>query len=169
MRAKGRRGKGASREKGHKPATKKAPPPRPYEFLDHPADVGMEVRGRTLAELFGNAAEAMCDYGWELERVRPRQTIRIRARATKLEDLLYSWLSEILFLTDAERWVFKTFQVERVAQTPPALWEVVGAGRGERFAKSRHRSRTYIKAVTYHQLEVKQTPDGWQATVYLDV
>ncbi|MGH8459275.1 MAG: archease [Nevskiales bacterium] len=46
---------------------------------------------------------------------------------------------------------------------------MVGEARGEKFSKKRHRSRTYIKAVTYHQLSVKQSPAGWRATVFLDV
>ena len=49
------------------------------------------------------------------------------------------------------------------------LWEIRGVARGEKFTKRRHRARTYIKAVTYHQLAVRQTSAGWSATVYLDV
>jgi SHS2 domain-containing protein len=138
------------------------------------------ARGRTLAELFANAARAMCDYGGETARVRPRETIRMHARAATLEDLLFSWLSEILFLTDAERWVFGVFEVSSIEQPfdyaqgkqpsgEAKLWEIEAFGRGERFDKARHRARTYIKAVTYHQLAVRETRDGWQATVYLDV
>lgn len=178
--AKGRRGKGSSREqrkasKARQPAREAS---RPYRYLDHPADVGFEVRAKTLPEIFAGAALALCDYGWDLATVRPRQSISLRARAATLEDLLFSWLAEILFLTDAEGWVFREFHVERVAQSPsPArgsaavqeLWEVVGEAHGEKFQKKRHRSRTYIKAVTYHQLAVTQTRAGWRATVFLDV
>jgi SHS2 domain-containing protein len=28
---------------------------------------------------------------------------------------------------------------------------------------------TQVKAITYHRLAVEQTPDGWSATVYVDV
>ncbi|MFQ5723279.1 MAG: archease [Terriglobia bacterium] len=173
MKAKGRRGKGTSRQPKTKPTPGKvARPSRPFEFLDHPADVGFRARGQTLAELFAAAALALCDYGWDLETVRARQTIELRVRAASLEDLLYSWLSEVLFLTDAEGWVFKRFAVSRVAKSGSGqreLWEVQGVGRGERFDTKRHRARTYIKAVTYHQLAVEQKRGGWQATVYLDV
>lgn len=179
---KGRRGKGPSREVGKRPAPRKPPKPAPksYEFLDHPADVGFLARGRTLAELFAAAAQAMCDFGWELDRVEPQETVEIRARAGTVEDLLYSWLSEVLFLSDAEGWVFKRFAVAQVSppaaaapgrprQQPPQLWEVRGQGQGERFRRGHHKARTYVKAVTYHQLSVQQRPEGWQATAYLDV
>lgn len=173
MKAKGRRGKGASREARRKPAPRKVErASQPFEFLEHPADVGFLARGKTVEELFAAAALAMCDYGWELDRVRPREKIEIRARAATLEDLIYSWLAELLFLSDAERWVFKKFVVSSIEQRASGdakLWEIEGTAHGERFEKKRHRPRTYIKAVTYHQLTVKQAPAGWSATVYLDV
>lgn len=198
MRAKGRRGKGPSRARAKRKRTTRSTKPawpergrraarsaKPYSFLDHPADVGFEVRAKTLPEIFAGAALALCDYGWDLATIRPRRSLTLRARAATLEDLLFSWLAEILFLTDAESWLFREFRVERVAQSPaPApsrsletrgaaaaqqLWEIVGEARGEKFSKKRHRSRTYIKAVTYHQLAVQQSAGGWRATVYLDV
>jgi len=182
MRAKGRRGKGPSRELTKRKSEARsrlrvARGSKPFRFLAHPADVGFEVRAKTLPELFAGAALALCDYGWDLAAVRPRRAITLRVRAASLEDLLFSWLAEILFLTDAEGWVFKKFLVERVEQISagrsPApqqpLWEVVAQARGEKFSKRRHRSRTYIKAVTYHQLAVEQKRGGWRATVYLDV
>lgn len=170
---KGRRGKGRSRAARAKPTTRAAPArpsvAKPYEFLEHMADVGFLARGKTLEALFASAALAMCDYGWDLDTVKAREAVEIRARAATLEDLLYSWLSEVLFLADAERWVFKKFSVEAVTQPGSELWEVRATARGEHFSKRRHRARTYIKAVTYHQLAVQQTPQGWQATAYLDV
>jgi len=181
MKSKGRRGKGSSREAKKKPAAAK---PRgagkPYTFLEHPADVGFLARGHTLTELFESAAAAVLDYGWELDTVRERDQVNLLARAATLEDLLFSWLAELVYLADAEHWVFKRVHVRQLEPphaspsegAPPAhkpAWEVRGAAFGERFDKARHRARTYIKAVTYHQLAVEESPDGWQATVFLDV
>lgn len=179
---KGRRGKGASREARKKTGAKPAKPRgagKPYTFLDHPADVGFVARGHTLTELFESAAAAVLDYGWELDTVRERDQVNLRARAATLEDLLFSWLAELVYLADAEHWVFKRVHVRQLEPphaSPPEgapaqkpAWEVRGAAFGERFEKARHRARTYIKAVTYHQLAVEESPTGWQATVFLDV
>ncbi len=225
-RQKSRHSEGSSRKKkrvppyGDKPRTSSkltGSAKKPFKFLDHPADVGFVAHGKTLPETFAAAAQALCDFGWELKNVQPRRQVEIRARAATLEDLLYSWLSEILFLTDAEQWVFHRFQVHEVreqsekekggterltaeaqsarrksgdksaavdssplpnsASSPVAhatgegltAWEIRATAQGEKFVPARHRSRTYIKAVTYHQLSIKKTPRGWQATVFLDV
>ena len=174
---KGRRGKGPSRARSKRRSpTPDAQRSKPYEYLPHPADVGFLARGKTLEKVFEAAALALCDCGWELARVRARKKLDITAHAATLEDLMFIWLSEILYETDAAHWVFKNFRVTSVAQSgagngaqPGLLWEIRGVARGEKFTKKRHRARTYIKAVTYHQLAVKQTADAWQATVYLDV
>jgi SHS2 domain-containing protein len=139
--------------------------------------VGFLARGKNLQELFAAAASALCEYGWQVNTVTPSETVRLRVRAATMEDLLFTWLSEVLFLADAEQWIFKNFKVSAVEQTMPSrdtqkgppLWQIDGQAQGERFADKRHRARTYIKAVTYHQLSVKETKAGWQATVYLDV
>jgi SHS2 domain-containing protein len=178
MKAKGRRGKGSSREAKKKATAKPAKPrgaKRPFEFLDHPADVGFIAHGHNLSELFESAAAAVLEYGWELDTVRERERVDIRARAATLEDLLFSWLAELVYLADTEHWVFKRVSVTHIepphvsAPEGKALWEIRGSGHGERFDKARHHARTYIKAVTYHQLEINESPDGWQATVFLDV
>jgi SHS2 domain-containing protein len=175
---KGHRGKGPSRAKRKRPGAKKKTRQRrrskPYTILAHPADVGFVVRGKDLPELFANAALALCDYGWELGCVKPVESIQLRVRAATLEDLVFSWLSEVLFLSDAEGWVFKQVGAEQVRQASSGkhgelLWEVTGTARGEKFHEDRHQARTYIKAVTYHQLAVKKTRSGWQAQVFLDV
>lgn len=152
--------------------TKAARAPRrrrpPYVFLDHPADVGFAARGRSLKELFAHAARAMLDYGWDLSAARAREKIVLAASGHDLESLLYNWLAEILSRADAEGRIFKTVSVGRL-RAQGTKYKVQGTATGERFERRRHRGRTYIKAVTYHQLGVKRTRGGWEATVYLDV
>lgn len=145
--------------------------------------MGFVARGRTLAELFANAARAMLDYGWELSSIRARKRVQVGATGHDRESLLYNWLAEILSRADAEGWAFKNVTVNRVTaqgtrhKVQGTEYQVQGTAAGERFLRGRHRPRTYIKAVTYHQLAVQKTRAGWprpygrgwQATVYLDV
>ena len=150
---------------------------RGYEYLDHPADVGFTARGATLEECFAAAAEAFNEFGWESGRAEPREALDVRARAASLEDLMFSWLSELLYLNDGEQWVFRRFEVASVVQNAAQgpgqekddRWEIQAVAHGEKFDETRHRARTYVKAVTYHQLAVRETASGWEATVYIDV
>lgn len=136
----------------------------PFEILEHPADVGFLAHGQTLEELFTNAALAMMSLGWELEAVEEKERREIEATGEDTETLLYDWLSAILSLADADRMVFRRFEVTELTEG-----RVRGAAWGEPFDKARHHALTYIKAVTLHQFEVRQINQAWTARVYVDV
>lgn len=136
----------------------------PFEILEHPADVGFLAYGATLEELFANAALALMSLGWELDTVEERESRGIEAEGGDTELLLYAWLAEIVAVAEGERLVLKRFQVNELGEG-----RVRGTGWGERYDRSRHRARTYVKAVTLHQFEVRRSERGWSARVYLDV
>jgi SHS2 domain-containing protein len=142
----------------------------PYEILEHPADVGFLAYGRTLAELFENAALALCALACAPEKIEERLEHEITARTADLESLLYSWLAEILAVADAEQFVFRRAKVTAL-QEPGAgkQGEVRGNLYGEKFDRARHAAGTYIKAVTLHQFALERTPEGFRARVFLDL
>ncbi len=135
-----------------------------FEILEHPADIGFRARGRTLAELFEQAGEAMASIALELEDIAPRREYPLSAEGPDLEALLVNWLSEVLYWMDGERIAFRRFRLDRVSPTA-----VTGAGLGEPRDPARHRAKLIVKAVTYHQLRVAEVPEGWTAEVYLDI
>jgi SHS2 domain-containing protein len=137
---------------------------RPFEILEHPADVGFMAYGATLEELFANAALAMLSLACELETVRETERRKIEATGEDLESLLYAWLAEVLAVMDAERLVLR-----RVAVAFLNEGRVRGVAYGEPLDRARHRTGVAIKAVTYHQFAVENTDDGWRARVFLDL
>lgn len=136
----------------------------PFEVIEHPADVGFLAYGETLEELFAHAALAMFSLACELEGIEEREKREVETSGADTESLLYAWLAELLAVADAEQLVFR-----RVEVTVLAPDRARGIAHGEKFDKTRHRAGTYLKAVTFHQFLVEQTPDGWRAQVYLDV
>jgi len=164
VRAKGRRGKGSSRARSKRRSPKPdAQRPKPYEYLPHPADVGFLARGKTLETVFEAAALALCDCGWELAGVRARKKLDITAHAATLEDLMFIWLSEILYAMDAEGWLFCDFRIGKLEATA-----IEAEGWGER-REPGERRRVAVKAVTYHQVSVQKINEGWEAVVYFDI
>jgi len=102
-----------------------------FEELDHTADVLMRVRGATINEVFADAGRAMFHvmYGPCEDRGIARQ---ITLEAEDLESLLIDYLSELLFITDAENLVFCTFDVDLQGTRLSAVV------RGEPFDPARH-------------------------------
>ena len=138
---------------------------KPYQPFDHTADIGVLIRGDSLEQLFENGAFAFTDTLVGVDRVRPAAEQTLEIAAGDLEELMVNWLSELLYLFEAEKQLFGEFRVAEL--TPERL--VVNV-RGEPYDEERHPVATDLKAVTYHGLKVLQNDRGqWEATVIFDV
>jgi SHS2 domain-containing protein len=137
---------------------------RKYRFLDHTADLGILVYGRDLEELFANAGEAFFDIITDLRRVREDTEKTIRVESSSLEDLMVNWLGELLYLHDVDGLLFKSFSIDELRDGT-----MKARARGEPFQEERHFIKTEIKAVTYHQLQVKEERGRWMARIIFDV
>ncbi len=136
----------------------------PFEIIEHPADIGFRCRGRTREELFANASLAMMSLACDPVGIAESESREIVTTGDSDESLLFAWLAEILAVADAEKMFFRRAEV-----TSAAAGRMYGRVFGEKYDKRRHDAGTYIKAVTMHQLWVKQSADGWEAQVFLDV
>jgi SHS2 domain-containing protein len=132
-----------------------------YENLEHTADVMIKAHGSTLKECFENAAYGMVDQIVNASSVVPRQEERIEVEADNLEDLLYNFLSEVLFIFDAKHLALVDFAVRIDGQ------HLSCRARGERFDRERHGPKQEIKAVTYHMMQVNREEPS--VTVIFDV
>jgi SHS2 domain-containing protein len=135
-----------------------------YETFDHTADLGVRVFGRTYGDLLANAAYALFDLLTDLNHVRENLSYDLRVEAADREELLVRWLSELLFLSESRGYLFKNFSFSHLDQT-----SLQAEARGEAFDPSRHEFKTEIKAVTYHQVEVKERNGKWEARVIFDI
>jgi SHS2 domain-containing protein len=138
-------------------------PERRYHAIDHTADLGLQVWGRTLPELFVNAAEGMCALYFDLGAVHPREERQVAAEGYDREEVLVDWLRQLLYGVEVDHFLPCRFEVTRLGDT--RLGAVVW---GETYDPARHRWRTGIKAVTYHDLHIAQEEGGWTVTVIFD-
>jgi SHS2 domain-containing protein len=136
----------------------------PFRILEHTADIGFEAFGASREEVFANAACALFHIIVELETVRPHDAVEIRVAGDDPPSLLINWLSELLYLQDAEGWLFRDFEIHSLADT-----SLAAVARGEKLDPARHQLKLLVKAITYHQLSMEQTPAGWRARVYVDI
>lgn len=137
---------------------------KPYHTFDHTADLGLIVTGKSKGVLYENAAVAVFDIITDLARVEARETRRILVEGDGLEDLLINYLREILYLYNGEHWLLKEIRVVRVDDHA-----LEAEARGEPLDGRKHEIRKEIKAVTYHQAQVRKMKTGWEARVIFDV
>ncbi|MBN2097782.1 MAG: archease [Candidatus Omnitrophica bacterium] len=137
---------------------------KPYEIIDHTADIGLRAYGKDLNELFVNAAVGCFELIADLRNVRVQKSLKIEVEAPDLEELFLSWLRELLYQYTSKRIIFKQFLIEKLTENL-----VLAQARGEPLDLTRHRLKTEIKAVTYHALKVEKVKDIWQAEAIFDV
>ncbi len=140
-----------------------------FSFLDDIAiaDLAFEATGDSPAELFEAAARALFEAMANPRRLRPKVSKEIRLQHAELDQLLFDWLSELIYLKDAERLLFRDFSVELEKGDE---WRLKAVVKGEPINPRHHSLRSDVKAVTYHQFAVGPSPSGgWIARVVLDV
>lgn len=136
----------------------------PFRTLEHTADVGFEAFGSTREEAFANAARALTDLIVDLDTIKSSDEVTLQIHGPDPESVLVNWLSELLYLHDAEGWLFRDFEIQSLGDN-----SLSAVARGEKFQRSRHQAKLLVKAITYHQLALEQIPGGWRAQVYVDI
>jgi SHS2 domain-containing protein len=135
----------------------------PYELREHTADVGIEASGATLGETFAALADgmaaAMCD---DVPNVGDRFDVRVVAEGR--EALLFDYLDELIY----ERDVRNVLPVDNEATVDGRgdEWVLEGSALGVPLGEIVARE---VKAVTYSEMRIDETDDGWRAYVVLDV
>jgi SHS2 domain-containing protein len=134
----------------------------PYEVLEHTADLRFRVRGRTLPEAFAEAARAVC--GTMAPNCTPGEIARrVEVEAEDTGTLLADFLSELLYLSDAESIAFCSFSVEILGNRLTALC------RGEEFRKEKHGGGEEIKGISYSGLSLYKEGESYVLEFIADV
>lgn len=137
-----------------------------YRFLDHMTDAVLEAYGETLEEAFENAAKGLNDTMVELKTVIPDREIRITAEGHDLYSLLFDWLDKVMLLLVADGIVMSDFSV-KIKQDKGYFLE--GIAKGERLNLDKHHYKVEIKAVTYHEMDIKQEKGKASVRFLLDL
>ena len=135
-----------------------------WEHFPHEADIGIRGTGETLEQAFAQTAMAMTAVIVEPARVAPLQAVEIRCDNPDRALLLVDWLNALIYEMDTRKMLFGKY---RVILNGPKL---IGTAWGETVDVHRHHPAAQIKAATYTELKVEQTPDhGWMAQCVVDV
>jgi SHS2 domain-containing protein len=165
-----------------KPATVKTPPapkpaPIPQEPFEYPAfrsleavagEAGFEAFGRTEKDLLQNAALGLFSEMANTNVILPLKKVVVSLSGQKYDELLHKLLSEIVFLKDFNRIVFKSVSVRYWKLNNALGLEAELAGQPiEELASGVVKAD--IKAVTFHAFKVEPIGKGLKATVVLDI
>lgn len=134
-----------------------------YKYIPHTADIQFQAFGKSLEEVFSNSLEAMiksiCD-----EKVSPKVERKIKVKGNDIENLLYNFLEEVLFLFDSKNFIFSKIKEIKIDKKKNILNAVLLGDSSEKYS-----THLDIKAVTYNDMFVRFDNKKWIAQVTIDV
>jgi SHS2 domain-containing protein len=134
-----------------------------YELRDHTADVAVAATASSLGGVFAAVADgmaaAMCA---SVPEGGARFDVSVSAEGR--EQLLFDYLDELIYQRDV-RGVLPVDNMATVSERPNEC-QVDGSTRGVDLDRVTARD---LKAVTYSEMDLSETGEGWQAYVVFDV
>ena len=134
-----------------------------FELRPHTADVAVASRGDTRGEAFAAAADGLAAATCE-EIPETGERFAVTVVAESVEALLFDYLDRLIYERDV-RGVLPVDN-EATVREDDGEWTVEASARGVPFEAITARD---VKAVTYSEMRVERTEDGWEAYVVLDV
>ncbi|MDD5688118.1 MAG: archease [Elusimicrobia bacterium] len=133
-----------------------------FKIINHTADVGIIVTGKTIKKLFENAAFGMFSLITPLKKVQKKISISVSIKSNNYEELLVAFLNELQYYYAVKKLLFKDFKISKITKT-----HLNANVSGEKISK--HEILHDIKAATYHNLKIDKTLIGFQTQIIFDV
>ena len=140
-----------------------------YKFIDHTADIAVEVMGSTLEDMFTASAAALHDsvvekYVFENLKQEEKQ---LELEEESIEEVLVSFLSELNFLISASKWIFNAIKEIKIVKN--GKWHLKANISGEAYDPAKHILKEEIKAVTYHQMNIVEENEIFKTKIVFDI
>jgi len=137
---------------------------RGFELLDHTADVKVRVLAPSLPDLVRRATEGLYAV---IGRLAPGAEPRPEAYDLRDADagcLLRDYLAELVVLFETQRRMLTDVQVDAFGEGRLAV-----RGTSRLLDEARSHLQREVKAITYHELQIRSRADGYEAVFIVDI
>ena len=140
-----------------------------FRFLEEIAlaDIAFDAEGGSIEEVFRGATQALLESMATPSTVAETWERTIERSDVDPSELLFDWLSEVVYWKDAAGVVFREAPLTLTQEND--AWLLRARLIGAPVDQETQELHADVKGVTKHLYELKQTSDGWQARVVLDV
>ncbi|MFN3551388.1 MAG: archease [Endomicrobiia bacterium] len=137
-----------------------------FDFIDHTADIGIRVYGKTLEELFVNSALGMYNVICEkFKKISPKQKYKNTLKAPDNETLIVSFLNDLLYQTFVNKLLFCEFEIKSFKSDISVTYICYG----EEYNKNKHGHLIELKSATFHKIKIKKNSCGlFETTIIFD-
>jgi len=134
-----------------------------FEELQHAADWAVRVWAPTMESLFVESAKAMYALSGIKKSTGGRVIQTANGWGPDMESLLVSFLSELIFRFERDRLAFDAMRIRLTPEAGGHKYEARLDGQPSILMNKA------IKAVTYHNLKILRTGDGYEVEIVFDV
>jgi SHS2 domain-containing protein len=133
-----------------------------YRYINHTADLGIEVKARTFKELLKNISNAIFEtqISGAVDAVK---IMRFSIQSKTLGDLVIDWCRELIYNFAVKGFIPKIYRISIKKSSLAA--ELTG----DTFSIEKHKVKLEIKNVTYHKFKLKKLQTGYKAMLIFDV
>ncbi|MFL2940430.1 MAG: hypothetical protein BEU01_00420 [Marine Group III euryarchaeote CG-Epi4] len=123
--------------------------------FEHTADIGIEIESPTLSEAFQEVSLSFSEIitGGSLPEVLTSKEVFLES--DNLDSLLVDFLSYLIVLFDTDDFIAGSAKLEVSKKNS---FQLAGKLVGESYNQDKHGYGVEIKAISYHQLVVKEGP-----------
>lgn len=138
-----------------------------FEILPHTADVRLKVFGKTKEELFKNAILGMAQILAKSPKSEFKiKNLKLKIKSPDINSLLVDFLSEILYQSQVNRAIYREVKFSEFSD--PSTSSGQAQLKAEIFGFKIDKFDEDIKAVTYHELDIKKSPaSGFFETIII--
>ncbi len=134
---------------------------------DATADIAYVAYGKSLEEMYENAALGLFSLMTDIDSVESVQIDFIKVEAEDREALMLDFLNELIYRWDVDKVLFSDFSC-KIKEVEDGL-VMTAKCRGETFDEERHVMKVGVKAVTYFGMEVRERCGVWETKITPDV
>lgn len=135
-----------------------------FELFDHTADIGIRVFAPALEGLIAPATDGLYAVIGEIAECGPEETVLLDFAGEDTATLLRDYLAELLRLFESSQRVIVEPQVTGFSTTRLRI-----TARALRIDADQCIFHREVKAITYHELEIREVAGGFEATVIVDI
>ena len=137
---------------------------KPFEIIEHTADIGIVAYGTDIKQVFANAALGLFNLMADLDNLKEGVKREIDLSAEDVEVLLIEWLNELIYISEVEHVIFKRFEINELINT-----RLKATCFGEKIKAGQHRLKREIKAATYHMLKLNKENGSYKVQIIFDI
>lgn len=140
---------------------------RSYNYVDHTADIAVQLKGTSIEELFTAGADAWLYLAVGEVNLETDDSTEIELSASSKEELLVTFLNELNYILNKNKWLCLSVQSIKVFNDE--FGNELSAELSGTKLTNEIKLEQEIKSVTYQQIEIVQMDGDYSTCVVFDI